>query len=165
MKGTLVATAALAAALLVLATAAFGLPPFTTAPKHAAGSGGQAQVSHLRVACHATYDRFVVEAKFGTPRYDVRYVKRIIEDGSGKPVHLLGSKRIRILLRNARGHTQGGTNLLPGAKTPRCPNLRQVKTAGDFEGIVTFGLGLRHKTGFRVFRLTGPKRLVVDVLH
>ena len=28
-----------------------------------------------------------------------------------------------------------------------------------------FGLGLRHKTGFRVFRLTGPKRLVVDVAH
>ena len=84
---------------------------------------------------------------------------------SGNPVQLLGSKRIRILLRDARGHTQGGTSLLPQVKTPRCPNLRQVKLAGDFEGVVTFGLGLRRKTGFRVFRLSGPKRLVVDVAH
>ena len=49
--------------------------------------------------------------------------------------------------------------------TPRCPNLRQVKLAGDFEGVVSFGLGLRRKTGFRVFRLTAPTRIVVDVRH
>jgi hypothetical protein len=49
--------------------------------------------------------------------------------------------------------------------TPRCPNLRQVKGAGDFEGVVSFGLGLRHKAGFRVFRLTGPTRIVIDVAH
>jgi hypothetical protein len=153
------------ASTLGLAGTAFGLPPFTMGAKSAPGSGGQVQLSHVRTGCHATFDRFVVEARFGTPRYDVRYVRRIVEDGSGNPVHLLGSKRIRILLRDARGHTQGGTNLLPQVKTPRCPNLRQVKLAGDFEGVVTFGLGLRHRTGFRVFRLTGPKRLVVDVAH
>ena len=48
---------------------------------------------------------------------------------------------------------------------PLCPNLRQVKLAGDFEGVVTFGLGLKAKTGFRVFRLTNPTRVVVDVEH
>jgi hypothetical protein len=165
MKRILAATVLATAALLSLAAAAFGLPPFTTAPKHAAGSGGQAQVSHLRTGCHATFDRLVLRSGAATPRYDVRYVKRIFEDASGKPVHLLGKKRIRILLRNTRGHTTGGTNLLPNVRTPRCPNLRQVKNAGDFEGVVTLGLGLRHKTGFRVFRLTGPNRLVVDIHH
>src|SRR3954447_18293929 len=165
MKRTSATIALSVVSLLLVAATAFGLPPFTTAPKHAAGSGAQAQVSHLRAGCHATFDRVVVNARFGAPRYDVRNVKRIVEDASGKPVHLLGTKRIRILLRNARGHTQGGTNLLPNVRTPRCPNLRQVKNAGDFEGIVTLGLGLRHKTGFRVFRLTSPKRLVVDIHH
>jgi hypothetical protein len=48
-------------------------------------------------------------------------------------------------------------------RTPLCPNLRQVKTAGDFEGVVTFGLGLRRKTGFRVFRL--GDRTVIDIRH
>ena len=153
------------AATLGLAGTAFGLPPFTMGAKSAPGSGGQVQLSHLRTGCHATFDRFVVEARFGTPRYDVRYVRRIVADGSGNPVHLLGSKRIRILLRDARGHTQGGTSLLPQVKTPRCPNLRQVKLAGDFEGVVTFGFGVRAKHGFRAFRLTAPDRVVVDVKH
>ena len=81
-------------------------------------------------------------------------------------MRLLGSRRIRIILRDARAHREDGTsNLLPRVLTPRCPNLRQVKLAGDFEGQVTFGLGLRARKGFRVFRLTQPTRVVIDVAH
>jgi hypothetical protein len=148
-----------------LAAGAFGLPPFTTAPKSSPGSAGQAELFGVAAGCHPTFDRFVIRARSATPSYDVRYVKRIVADGSGRPVPLLGSKRIRVVVRNARGHTEGGTNLLPGVRTPLCANLRQIKTAGDFEGVVTFGLGLRRKTGFRVFRLTGPTRIVIDVAH
>jgi hypothetical protein len=148
-----------------LAAVAFGLPPFTTGPKSSPGSGGQAELFGVATGCHPTFDRFVIHARSGTPRYDVRYVKRIVADGSGEPVTLRGTKRIRVVIRNARGHTQGGTNLLPRVRTPLCPNLRQIKTAGDFEGIVSFGLGLRRKTGFRVFRLTGPTRIVIDIAH
>jgi hypothetical protein len=151
--------------VLGLAAVAFGLPPFTTAPKSSPGSGGQAEVFGVVTGCHPTFDRFVIRARFGTPRYDVRYVKRIVADGSGRPVALLGTKRIRIVIRKARGHTQGGTNLLPRVRTPLCPNLRQIKTTGDFEGVVSFGLGLRRKTGFRVFRLTSPTRIVIDIAH
>ena len=150
---------------LALATSAFGLPPFTTAPKTASGSGGQAELYRIDVGCHTSYDRFVIRARSGTPRYDVRYVARIVSDGSGDTVSLQGTKRLRVTLHNARAHTQSGGVLLPSVKTPLCPNLRQLKLAGDFEGVVTFGLGLRRKTGFRVFRLTGPTRIVVDVAH
>jgi hypothetical protein len=153
------------ASSLALAAAAFGLPPFTTAPKTSGGSGGQAELFGAAAGCHATFDRFVIRARFATPRYDVRYVRRIIADGSGNTVPLLGTKRIRVLIRDARGHTQGGASLLPSVITPLCSNLRQVKLAGDFEGVVTFGLGLRRRTGFRVFRLTGPTRVVIDVAH
>jgi hypothetical protein len=153
------------ASFLTVAAVALGLPPFTTAPKSAPGSGGQVQLSRVATGCHASFDRFVFRARFGTPRYDVRYVRRIVADGSGATVRLRGRKRIRVVIRDARGHTQSGTNLVPNVRTPLCPNLRQIKTAGDFEGIVTFGLGLRRKTGFRVFRLTGPTRLVIDVAH
>jgi hypothetical protein len=155
---------ALAAALAVTADA-LGLPPFTTAPKSAAGRGGQAALFALATGCHARFDRVVVRARLATPGYDVRYVTRIVADPSGNPVSLLGTKRIRVILHHARGHTSGGANLLPSVLTPRCPNLRQVKRAGDFESVVSFGLGLRRKTGFRVFRLTAPTRVVVDVAH
>jgi hypothetical protein len=77
-------------------------------------------------------------------------------------VRLKGTKRIKIVVQNARGHTEAGRPTIPNVVMPLCPNLRQGKTAGDFEGVVTFGLGLRRKTGFR---LTSPKRLVVDVAH
>jgi hypothetical protein len=153
------------AMFLALTAVAFGLPPFTTAPKTATGSGGQVELFAAAAGCHATFDRFVIRARFATPGYDVRYVRRIVADGSGNPVSLLGTKRIRVIVRNARGHTSSGMNLLPGVITPRCSNLRQIKKAGDFEGVVTYGLGLSRRTGFRVFRLTGPTRVVVDVAH
>jgi hypothetical protein len=152
-------------ASLALAAAALGLPPFTTAPKSASGSGGQAELSGIATGCHATYDRFVIRVASGTPGYDVRYVSRVVADPSGKLVPLQGSKRIRVVIRQARGHTQAGTNLLPASSTPLCSNLRQVKKAGDFEGVVSFGLGLQRTTGFRVFRLTGPTRVVIDLAH
>jgi len=157
---------AIALTLLGLAAAAYGLPPFTTAAKKSPSSGSQAQLNAATAGCHSTYDRFVLRiASGGTPGYDVRYVSRIVGDGSGDPIPIQGSKFISVSIRNARGHTNGGTNLLPNTITPGCSNFRQAKKAGDFEGVVTYGLGLRRKTGFRVFRLTGPARIVVDVLH
>jgi hypothetical protein len=160
------APAATALAFFGLAAAAYGLPPFTTAAKTSAPSGAQAELSAAAAGCHPGYDRFVLRARSGgKPGYDVRYVSRIVSDGSGNPISIQGSRFLRVIVRNARGHTSGGTNLLPGAITPGCSNLRQVKKAGDFEGVVTYGLGLRRKTGFRVFRLTGPTRIVIDVAH
>jgi len=160
-----VLTAVAVAAFPVIADAASGLPPFTTAPKASGSSGRQAEVFGVSAACHPTFDRLVIRARFGTPGYDVRYVRRIREDGSGRRVRLRGTKRIRVVVRNARGHTQSGANLLPPVLDPLCSNLRQTKDAGDFEGQVTLGLGLRRKTGFRVFRLTAPTRIVIDIAH
>jgi hypothetical protein len=160
--------AAILAALtssLAVAAVALGLPAFTTAPKTSAGSGGQAELFAVAAACHPTFDRFVIRARFATPGYDVRYVNQITADPSGNPVTLLGTKRIHVVIRHARAHTSAATNLLPGVVTPLCSNLRQVKKAGDFEGVVSFGLGLRRKTGFRVFRLTAPTRIVIDIAH
>jgi len=164
MRRALAAAAALGTTLL-LAAAAFALPPFTNAPKTDGGSGGQAVIDGLRTSCHGSFDRLVIEARRGVPSYDARYVRRVRSDGSGAIVRLKGSKRLRIVMQNARAHSQAGGPLIPGAQTPLCPNLRQVKLAGDFEGVVTFGVGLRRKDGFRVFRLSNPARVVVDVAH
>jgi hypothetical protein len=156
---------AVAVAFLMLTADALGLPAFTTAPKTASPRGDAAELSNAAVGCHATFDRFVVRARFATPGYDARYVGRVLADPSGRPVSLLGSRRIRIRFNLAAGHDNHGTNLLAATLTPRCPNLLQVKKAGDFEGTVSFGLGLKRMTGFRVFRLTNPTRTVIDVAH
>ena len=154
------AAAATVVTFLGLAAAAYGLPPFSTTAKTSPVSGAQATLSSAAAGCHSGYDRFVVRVgSGGKPGYDVRYVSQIIADPSGNPVSLLGTKRLRVIIRNATGHT------LPSTLTPGCSNLRQVKKAGDFEGVVSFGLGLRRKTGFRVFRLTAPTRIVIDVAN
>ncbi|MBV9606582.1 MAG: hypothetical protein JO027_15805 [Solirubrobacterales bacterium] len=141
------------------------LPAFTTVPKTFGGRGDAAELYDATAGCHQAFDRFVIRARFATPGYDVRYVRRIVADPSGRPVALPGTARIRLELNLAAGHNNLGTNLLTSTLTPQCPNLLQVKKAGDFEGTVTFGLGLRRSTGFRVFRLTDPTRVVIDVAH
>jgi hypothetical protein len=155
-----IAPAAAVLSFLGLAAAAYGLPPFTTAAKTSPASGAQAKLSSAAAGCHSGYDRFVVRVgSGGKPGYDVRYVNRIVADPSGNPVSLLGTKRLRVIVRNATAHTLAST------LTPGCSNLRQVKKVGDFEGVVSYGLGLDRETGFRVFRLTAPTRIVVDVAH
>jgi hypothetical protein len=155
-----VAAAALA---LALPASAAGLPPFSTAPRSAAGAPPTAEVFGTSAGCHGGFDRFVIRTRGGTAEYSVRYVRRIVADGSGATVKLKGRRRLRVILRDARAHTAGGSPLIPDVRTPLCPNLAQVKVAGDFEGVVTFGLGLRNRHGFRVFRLTAPDRVVIDV--
>ena len=154
---------------LVWAATALGLPPFSTAsPQTLAASGGAAQavVYRCTVGCHPTYDRLVVYSRPGTPNVDVRMVANVTHDGSGLPVPLLGHARLLAVLQIARAHTaNGAASLIPAARTPLCPNLKQVKLAGDFEGYVSFGLGLHHQAGFRVWRATGPNRIVIDVAH
>jgi hypothetical protein len=150
---------------LAIAADALALPAFTTAPKTAAPQGDAAELFNVAAACHDTFDRFVIRARFATPGYDVRYVPRIFADPSGRPVSLLGAKRIRARFSLAAGHDSRGRNLLASTLTPGCPNLLQVKKAGDFEGVVSFGLGIERMTGFRVFRLTNPTRVVIDVAH
>jgi len=43
------------------------------------------------------------------------------------------------------------------------PVFRSVVWAGSFEGVTSLGLGVRARLPFRVFTLTNPTRVVVDV--
>jgi hypothetical protein len=153
------------AVFVAVGSGASALPAFSTAPKTSPDTRDPALLRGAAAGCHATFDRFVVQASLNDPGYDVRYVPRIVSDPSGRPVTLLGATRIRVVLKLAGGHDNRGTNYLPATLTPRCPNLLQIKKAGDFEGVVSFGLGLRRVTGFRVFRLQSPRRVVIDVAH
>jgi hypothetical protein len=46
---------------------------------------------------------------------------------------------------------------------PSLPAIRQVKCAGDFEGYLSFGIGVDHHAGLRVFTLEQPARVVLDI--
>lgn len=160
---TLVTT--VAAGLLVVGSAA-ALPAFTTGGKGGPSrSSAQAQVKSTAVIANQTYDRFIVRFSVGNPSYRVRYVNQVIQDGSGDSVTLEGTHFLNIRFFSARAHTENSGASVGGPKvrTPRFASLRQMKLVGDFEGVVTYALGIQGEKRFRVFRLTNPARLVVDI--
>jgi hypothetical protein len=167
--GTLVAVTALVAGV---GTAAAGAsselgPPTSTAPHVNGRNGLGASLVGIRLGRHLDYDRTVFDLRGAVPGWNVRYVPTLIQDASGARLPLRGPDVLRVALLGVVAHDpQGGPTLrTPSTVTPEYPTLRQVRIAGDFEAVVSFGLGLRDRVGFRVFALTNPTRVVIDVAH
>lgn len=116
---------------------------------------------------HAAYDRVVFTFRGNAPGYTVGYVRRVRADGSGELVRLRGHANLFVRLTPADAHNRAGEATYDGPHRiyPGYPQLREVAFVGDFEATVSIGLGLRTKTGFRVFTLSSPTRIVVDVAH
>jgi hypothetical protein len=97
------------------------------------------------------------------PGYRVRYVPQVT-GADGRRVPLRGTASLEVAFEPARARDPDGTPTFPAATiTPSSPKLRQVRFAGDFEGQVSFGLGVAGRGGFRVSELRNPTRVAVDV--
>jgi len=120
-------------------------------------------VTAARAAAQSGYDRFVLEFAGPLPQYEVRAQSgaTFTQDASGAPVTLAGSAGLVVTVRGAQAHGTftGATDLRPDGTGV----LREARQVGDFEGVVTWGLGLSRATCFRAFTLTGPSRLIVDI--
>src|SRR5713101_564314 len=139
-----------------------GLGPFTCTDRSGGVAGTAATVSSVRIAHHDGYDRLVIG--FATtntmPQYQLtqQATSHFVRDASGQPVTLDGSAGIRAVLRYA--------DITPGAPTDlkaALPSIREVAQTGNFEGVVSYGVGLATPACFRVLELSGPTRLVIDV--
>jgi hypothetical protein len=80
-------------------------------------------------------------------------------DPSNKVVHLEGKAKMRVVVHP----TSTFVSEPQGTWTPRFPEIRQVKSAGDFEGYTSYGVGLAAHRPYRVFTLMSPNRIVIDV--
>jgi hypothetical protein len=135
-------------------------PPWPANPRTAGSAGGAAQLTAISVGRHAAFDRIVFRFNGGIPGYDVRYVGEVLSDAKGDLVPLPGQAFLRIVFRPASGYpTYHG----PSVISPVFPALLQLRAAGDFEGYLSFGVGLSSRAGFDVLTLTGPDRVAVDV--
>jgi len=155
-----VAAVGATAATLLPTTASSAATAWGTAARtHAPTSTQQSVITSVRIGHHATYDRLVLTFRGPIPGYDVRYVSSVTSDASGKAVSLLGAAKMRVVVRP----TSTTVHAPQGTWTPRYAEIRQVKGAGDFEGVTSYGVGLAQRNAFRVFTLTSPNRLVIDV--
>jgi|tagenome__1003787_1003787.scaffolds.fasta_scaffold20520758_2 hypothetical protein len=142
-------------------------------PKVVEGTGSSVDfVTAVRAGQHACYDRLVIDISGGpATAYDVQYVSRFRQDGSGKPIPLRGGAVLQVLLRvpsyDVGGHvTYQPANPQEVVSAVGFSAFRQVGWGGSFEGYTSLGIGTRAHLPFRVFTLAGPGhdgRLVVDV--
>ena len=125
---------------------------------------GHAQLTSVDVAHHQGFDRVVFRfggAGTGVPGYSISLASSPLHhDGSGAPVALEGSAAIvaKMIYATGWGTYQGPTTITPGL-----PSVVQLTQTGDFEGYLTWAIGLRAQAPFRVLALSEPDRIVVDV--
>jgi len=122
------------------------------------------------------YSRISFYFRGGFPSYGFGYVAQVQAEGTGDPVPLPGNGVVRIGFTGARAHDDTGRSTITTA--PRTDlgmrNLRGYGFAGDFEGHVTYGLGIQVAPGsdqvlaMRVLELTrsdGIHVVAFDIQH
>jgi len=124
---------------------------------------------NVRAGLHQGYDRIVFEFAGPIPSYRIQPVAQLAEDASGEPVLPTSRNLEWVRLEPDQGHTDAGKTTLTGSERhgqPGWPALREYQLIGDFEGVVSYGLRLGLAApNLRVFELTEPNRLVVDIAH
>jgi hypothetical protein len=132
------------------------------------GSGGSDLVLvDVGVAEAEDFDRIVLEfSGTGTPGWVVNYVHEAVLDGSGEVVDLSGTAVLDIY---ASGTTWPAPNYYRGPSqfTPENGgDVNDIYVGGTFEGHTQVLAGIDGgPVPFRVFALTAPSRLVIDVVH
>ena len=142
-----------------------------TTPVSVPGRAPRAYLTAVRVAGHEGFDRVVFEFRGETaPGYDVRYVPEPVrEDGSGREVPLAGSAALQVRMNDASGAELVGEQVKMTYTGPRrfrpggTRLVQEVAWTGDFEGYLTWAMGVSAEVPFRVSTLSSPARLVVDV--
>ncbi|MFC0622864.1 AMIN-like domain-containing (lipo)protein [Kribbella deserti] len=134
---------------------------------------GAGVLANVRAGRHACFDRVVFDVK-GKPSWlRAHYVKNVVTPGEGRIVPLRGGAKLEVILTVPSYDDAGRATYKPANRTELVNvsgyrTLRQLATAGSFEGETTIGIGVRARLPFRVFTIAGPgatSRIVLDVAH
>ena len=92
------------------------------------------------------YDQMSFRFLGGFPSYDIEFVPELIADASGLPVPMPGTGAIlKVVFRDAQAHTADGTaSTITRQPAPAIgyPALTSYAPAGDFEGVLSYGIGV-----------------------
>jgi hypothetical protein len=137
------------------------LPAFACA-NEGGGKTGVANTVTARVAEDSGFDRFVLQFDSAVPTYIVkRQARPVFPAGpSGQTITVSGTIGVLVQVHSATGATSftGPTDF----QHPEYQVLKEARQTEDFEGYVSWGLGLSQPACMRTFTLVDPPRLVVD---
>ena len=121
----------------------------------------------VRTARNEGFDRLVLQFDGAQlPGYHVEYVdKPVIKCGSGDPTEVAGQGWLQIRVQPAQAHEGAQVTVAERERKPGLPLVQELELTCDFEGEVTWVLGVKSPNKYRVLELREPTRLVVDVQH
>jgi hypothetical protein len=135
--------------------------PFLCQDQSGGSSGLTATLTNIRPGAHAGdgYDRVVFDFNGGIPSWDLTRQESatFTRDASGQQVTLDGSAGLKLLFRDSDVSGALSTDL-----TPRFTSVREITQLGNFERVLTYGIGLSSSQCVRVLQLSNS-RLVIDV--
>ncbi len=150
----------MAAALLAMLTV-FAFVPMASAQS-------TPTLSNIRTGQHPGFNRVVLDLSGLPTEHRVREVTAVANCGSGSPVSMPGSNEIlAVVLIGAAAHDDNGNPTYTGSRnfaTPNLDNVRRVALTCDFEATLGVAVGYNNTNSWhRVFTLTSPNRVVIDI--
>ncbi|HEX2356214.1 MAG TPA: hypothetical protein VHI50_07100 [Micromonosporaceae bacterium] len=91
------------------------------------------------------YARMTFTFRGAFPSYRFGYVREVLSEGSGERVALSGNAFLQVRFSQAQAHDEAGGSSVERSPAPRLGlgPLVSYGFGGDFEGYLTYGLGLR----------------------
>lgn len=127
---------------------------------------GPTVVRALRIGTHEGFDRVVFEVTgSAVPGWDVGYADAPTQAGSGRPIDVPGEAFLRVSLTGITNpfEAPGIDELDRGTTTSRTGVVAGVGYDSVYEGQALAYVGVATRTPFRVYALTNPARVVVEV--
>ena len=128
---------------------------------------GTALLRAVRLGVHMEeggWDRIVFEFADALPPGTVAYVPTAAACGSGAPVAVRGGAILAVRFRQAAAHTDAGQPTIAHTIVPSAgQTILEARQTCDFEGEVTWVLGVSGRQRFKVTLLSDPRRVVIDI--
>jgi hypothetical protein len=153
-------------------------PPATCGTVTGGSEGTSVKLVDVRVGTHDGYDRIVFEfappqppsPADTLPRFTITGVDEVTQDGSGNPVRVDGQALYSLVMHGASGVDLSGSEVVqtyagPREFKPGFPVLTELEHAGDFENVLSWGIGLKAPRCIEAVKLSAPLRLVLDIPH
>ena len=142
------------------------LAVFTLAPMASAQS--TPTLSNIRTGLHPGFNRVVLDMSGLPAEFRLREVTSVSNCGSGNPVDMPGSSEIlEVVLIGAAAHDDNGNPTYTGPRNftpPNLNNVRRIALTCDFEATLGIAVGYGNPNSWhRVFTLTNPNRVVIDI--
>lgn len=143
-------------------------PPWLTGPSDRAASAVGQEITGVRTGLHDGYDRVVLDLTGSDPElgWFAGFTDEAIADPSGRPLDVDGDAFLQLGVTGIDWITPSPERYSGDpVRDDALEVVREVVFGGLFEGQQQILIGLDAQTAYRVFALSAPARIVVDIRH